>query len=294
MKKQTNIRKKGIKTKSITKTRNTRKIKSKKNKPFKHYKKHSKKNNRGGFVQVPPPTVVNNVPYSYTINNENTTRQVRGYYSGTWKNNEPYENGTITIVNNNNVPIRRYTGNWLYGKPNGSGTMQFGNGDLYEGNFHEGRLEGEGTFTKANGEKYIGGFLNDKNNGYGEFTSANGDTYKGEWKDGSKFGIGTYTSSSRKYTGLWKDNLPSGDGQMNFLKSGVIIQGVFEYEIQNDGETIFVIKGVALYPDGSKFQGKFIDYEKIDGNVIFVPAGITNPDAGNPEFDIRDGFTNES
>jgi hypothetical protein len=81
---------------------------------------------------------------------------------------------------------------------------------------------------------------------------------------------------------------------MKFLKSRVIIQGIFEYETQNNGETIFVINGLALYPDGSKFQGKFIDYEKIDGKVIFIPEGISNPEAGNPEFDIRYGFNNET
>ena len=77
---------------------------------------------------------------------------------------------------------------------------------------------------------------------------------------------------------------------MKFLKSGVIINGVFNYETQTDDESIFIIKGIALYPDGSKFEGEFIDYEKTYGNIIFVPPGINDPEAGNPNFDIRDGI----
>jgi len=287
MKKQTNIRKKGAKSK----TRNTRKIKSKKNKTN---QKYNKKKYIGGLVPTPTTEVINR-QYSYTILSEDNvnTEQVRGSYSGTWNvgKDQPYLNGTMTIINNNNLPIQRYIGDWLDGKPYGNGAMQYGNGDKYQGKFNNGRLNGEGTFTMANGDKYVGGFSNDRTNGYGEYIFANGDTYKGQWKDGSKFGIGTYTSSSRIYTGIWKDNAPSGDGQMQFLKSKVIINGIFEYKTQTDGESIFYIRdAIALYPDGSKFGGEFINYEKIDGNVIFVPPGITNPDAGNPNFDIRDGI----
>jgi len=209
--------------------------------------------------------------------------------------NLPYLNGTMTIINNENIPIRRYRGDWLHGKPFGNGIMQFVNGNIYEGNFINGRLDGEGTITLANGDKYVGGVNNYRPNGYGEYISANGDTYKGEWKNGLKFGIGTYTSNTRIYTGIWKDNSPSGDGQMKFLKSGVIINGIFKNETQTDGESIFYIRdAIALYPDGSKFEGDLADYEKISGNVSFVPPGITNPDAGNPNFDIRNGFDNET
>ena len=291
MKKETNIRKKGAKSK----TRNTRKIKSKKNKTN---QKYNKKKYVGGLE--PTPTIeVYNKPYSYTILSEDTinTEQVRGFYSGTWNvgKDQPYLNGTITIINNNNLPIQRYRGDWLHGKPNGNGAMQYGNEDKYEGNFSNGRLNGEGTFTMANGDKYVGGFSNDRTNGYGEYISANGDTYKGQWKDGSKFGIGTYTSSSRIYTGIWKDNAPSGDGQMQFLKSKVIINGIFGYETQIDGASIFYIRdAIALYPDGSKFEGDFADYKKISEPVSFVPNGVTNPLAGDPNFDVRYGFNNET
>jgi hypothetical protein len=277
------MKKKTIKNKKTNKSKKTKKS-----------KKNSRKNYRGGLEPTPTTEVINK-PYSYTILSEDNvnTEQVRGFYSGTWNSARdlPYLNGTMTIINNDNIPIRRYRGDWLHGKPFGNGIMQYGNGDKFEGNFQNGRLDGEGTFTMANGDKYVGNFSNDKTNGYGEYISANGDTYKGQWKEGSKFGIGTYTSSSREYIGIWKDNAPSGDGKMTFFKSGVIIKGIFKYETQTDGESIFYIRdAIALYPDGSKFEGDFADYEKISGNVSFVPPGITNPDAGNPNFDIRNGI----
>lgn len=289
MKKQTNIRKKRH-TRHTRHTRQTRKNKSKKNKIN---QKYNKKKYIGG-LEPTPTTEVNNKPYSFSILSEDNvnTEQIRGFYSGTWNlaREQPYLNGTMIIVNNENIPIRRYKGDWVHGKPNGPGEMQIGNGNKYEGNFLNGRLDREGTITMANGEKYVGGLSNYRPNGYGEYMHTNGDSYKGEWKNGLKFGIGTYTSNSRIYTGIWKDNSPSGDGQMKFLKSGVIINGVFNYETQSDDESIFIIKGIALYPDGSKFEGEFIDYEKTYGNIIFVPPGINNPDAGNPNFDIRDGI----
>lgn len=208
-------------------------------------------------------------------------------------NNHLFKEGS-KIVNGNGNIIRIYDGSWLRGKPHGPGVMQYGDG-TYHGNFRDGKLDGEGILITNNGDNYTGHFSNDSFNGQGKFTFANGDYYDGEWLNNNKHGLGTFVLvNNRIYTGNWENNKPSGKGNMNFLISKVNINdGDFKHEIKN-GEEVFIIEGIFVYPDGSQFKGVFEDFQKISGDIIVVPKGVTNPLAGDPNFDVRYGYNNKT
>ena len=79
------------------------------------------------------------------------------------------------------------------GAVNGTGTVQWKNGNRYEGPVVNTQLTGKGSFTWANGDTYVGDMVNAQPHGQGTYTFKSGDRYTGAWRNGQKHGIGRYT-----------------------------------------------------------------------------------------------------
>jgi hypothetical protein len=62
-----------------------------------------------------------------------------------------------------------FDGNYVDGKRNGFGILNFNNGDRYEGNFKDNLKEGEGIYYYKSGASWKGNFTNDKMNGEGVY-----------------------------------------------------------------------------------------------------------------------------
>ena len=104
---------------------------------------------------------------------------------------------------------RKYIGEIENGKPNGTGTITFPDGEKCEGKWKDGKIHGQGTRTFPDGEKYVGEFKDGEYNGQGTYTHPNGDKYMGEFKDGKRNGQGTTTlPNGDKFVGGWKDGKP--------------------------------------------------------------------------------------
>ena len=54
------------------------------------------------------------------------------------------------------------------GKFDGSGTLKYPNGEIYEGEWSENKMHGKGVYTYKDGRIYQGDFVNDKPHGYGK------------------------------------------------------------------------------------------------------------------------------
>jgi len=138
-------------------------------------------------------------------------------------------------------------------------------------------LNGQGTFLYPSGAKYIGRFQNGEIQGVGVCYYTDGSKYSGEWKNRYPDGKGTKTySDGTKRTGLWRKGKPV-DESGNILEE--YIAGKKE-ERQDDGTNIQSGclsgdcksgTGVFAYPDGSKYEGTFLN-GKFDGNGVFYFA----------------------
>ena len=80
--------------------------------------------------------------------------------------------------------------------PEGNGTYQYKNGDLYVGDWKKGKRHGKGFYAHSVGEwetdLYVGDFVEDMKNGEGIYTFTDGVRYIGEFKDDKKEGKGRY------------------------------------------------------------------------------------------------------
>ena len=72
-------------------------------------------------------------------------------------------NGKGKLIWSNN----KYYGDWVNGRRNGFGIMNYSDGSKYEGEWINNRKIGKGTYTWNNKNYYKGNFKNDKFNGEG-------------------------------------------------------------------------------------------------------------------------------
>ena len=70
------------------------------------------------------------------------------------------------------------------------------NDGKYVGEIENGKPNGTGTIIYPDGEKYLGEWKNGKKHGQGTYTYPKGSEYVGEWKDNEKHGQGVYTFPS--------------------------------------------------------------------------------------------------
>lgn len=136
---------------------------------------------------------------------------------------------------------------------------------------------GRGTYIFPSGAKYIGDFKNGEIHGVGVCYYTNKSKYSGEWKnrypDGK--GIKTYADGTTR-TGLWLKGKPV-DEAGNVLAEYIAKK---KEERADDGTNIQSGclsgdcqsgQGIFAYPDGSKFEGNFLN-GKFDGDGTFYFA----------------------
>jgi hypothetical protein len=255
--------------------------------------KNKTKKNKGGGDETSLRRVINK-KYSFSVerNTTNISYQslIEGYFSGPWKYNKPYLKGRMVFINSMGIPIGKYIGQWINGKPNDFGMYTFDNGTNYIGQFKDGLFEGKGKLKYFNGDKYEGEFLQGVKQGEGIYTSTDGSVYIGNYDNNEKNGMGKLTTSTQEYSGMWKNGEPNGEGKMTIFTTGVIMEGKFQYVI-NQGSEVLKVEGTATYPDGSTFEGIFMDYRKTTGTAI--PDNQTSL-ANNPLYDIKDGFAGQN
>ena len=75
---------------------------------------------------------------------------------------------------------------------NGSGTMSYENGVVYEGGFKDGKRDGVGKYTNPAGITYEGEFKANHFSGRGKMTHVDGRVYEGEFKESNFNGTGSY------------------------------------------------------------------------------------------------------
>ncbi|MFZ4475438.1 MAG: MORN repeat-containing protein, partial [Saprospiraceae bacterium] len=136
---------------------------------------------------------------------------------------------------------------------------------------------GKGTYLYPSGAKYTGDFKNGEINGVGVCYYTDNSKYSGEWKHRYPDGRGTKTySDGTKRTGLWLKGKPVDEtGKIledyiahkkeEKLDDGTNIQsGCLSGDCKNGA-------GILAYPDGSKFEGNFVE-GKYDGTGTFYFA----------------------
>jgi hypothetical protein len=136
---------------------------------------------------------------------------------------------------------------------------------------------GQGTFVFPSGAKYIGEFKNGEIHGIGVCYYTDGGKYSGEWKNRYPDGRGTRTyADGFKRTGHWKKGKPTDDAgnvQEDYIAKrkeersddGTNIQtGCIDGDCKNGN-------GKLAYPDGSKYEGAFVN-GKFQGQGMFFFA----------------------
>lgn len=106
-------------------------------------------------------------------------------------------------------PLHQYQGPCSKGLGDGSGVVNFGNGDELRGQFKQGRLVGEkAEIHYANGDSYVGKIRGGVPDGEGVYTWRNGDTYNGPFESGKKNGVGQYTEaqSGRQFQARYQND----------------------------------------------------------------------------------------
>ncbi len=234
------------------------------------------------LVLITGPKQVEAMAYDLSIPDGGKAQLYSGLYTGSWKKNMPYEQGTFVYEDVNNSKIgfvyegewkdgqcsgqgtatygeedennrRDYVGQWENNKRNGQGTMTWNNGQVYEGEWKDGKYSGQGTLTYAEGNKdnirdYVGQWENGKRNGQGTMTWNDGAVYEGEWKDNQYSGQGTLTyaegneSNIRDYVGQWENGKRNGQGTMTW-NSGQVYEGEWKDGAYNGQGTMTYAEG---------------------------------------------------
>ena len=240
------------KTKIVRKTKKTKIVrKTKKNRKTKKY--------RGGTISVHAISTVENKPYSYN----NRYRILNGIYTGQWKYEMPYVRGKMDYLDNDGNIVETYDGNWVNGKPDGTGVLTFANGEKYVGEFKIGLMDGKGIYTYTTGARYEGDFVRNGKHGYGIFTYNNGARYEGQWENNKKhgYGISTYNDGSR-YEGGWANDKKNGTG--TFVTPNERYTGNWVDDMA-DGY------GILIHNDGSRYEGQWANNRKNGYGIFETP-----------------------
>lgn len=136
------------------------------------------------------------------------------------------------------------------GVRDGSGRLDWSNGDYYEGSFKNGLRHGFGILVEQkNTRKYEGSWVLSQKEGKGTETFANGDIYTGEFSRDKFNGHGVLTTKGGFYKGNFKDGLKDGIGIMMF-KSNCRYEGHW-----NRGR--FDGRGLYIWSDGRRYEGQW-------------------------------------
>lgn len=137
-----------------------------------------------------------------------------------------------------------------FARPDGAGTMVYPDGSRYEGNWFHGGYDGDGHFSRPDGTDYRGVFRNDGPwQVTGRMHFPDGSWYQGTWNRQTGRGGGwIWWPDGRYYAGTWlvpgdEKALPDGDGEL-------------------------------IYPDGSRYVGRFLDGLPDGYGTLTSPAGL--------------------
>lgn len=192
-------------------------------------------------------------------------------YTGEWEKNKPHGKGKKTLIDG-----REYNGWWKKGHfikedeflgkqadntenkclsgncANGQGTMIFANGAIYNGQFINGEINGSGVCYYPDGSQYRGQWKRRLPDGYGTKSFPDGRKISGNWRKGRPLSVNSDTSPSSPAD--FSDN--TAPFQIGCL-SGNCING----------------KGVFAYPDGSLYDGNFLQHKPNNQGTFFYPNG---------------------
>ncbi len=137
---------------------------------------------------------------------------------------------------------------------------------------------GKGTFIYPSGAKYIGDFKNGEVHGVGVCYYTDGSKYSGEWKHRYPEGTGVKTyANGQKRAGKWLKGQPIDEAG-----NPIIDAVVSKNEKSNDGTALQsgcisgdCIDGIGTfaYPDGTKYEGMFVDSKPQGAGTFFYADG---------------------
>ncbi len=230
-------------------------------------------------------------------------------YVGQFKNGQASGSGSMYYADGG-----KQTGEWALGKPNGKGTYFAPDGQKKEGIWRMGEFlrpepvspaiaapiaktgcisgdcqNGQGVYLFPGGAVYIGEFLKGEISGAGICYYLDGSKYQGEWNYGYPEGRGAKQfPDGKKWTGKWKKGMPVGENGATLSESAIARQLSHTYTVQSgcirgnceNG------KGLVVYPDGSRYEGDFLQNKPHGEGVFHYPNG----DRYNGQF--RNGLRN--
>jgi len=151
-------------------------------------------------------------------------------YIGDFQNGQYHGNGTYTFNPNGKYSGQAYTGEWLYGKRNGTGINVWGNGEKYIGEWNEDKRNGFGTNFYNDGKVEKGIWRNGKlvSKSSKNSTDTTNKIYSNrevnsslpDCVDNNKYKHNCYATvinSTRKYSGEFKNNEFNGLGKYTHL-----------------------------------------------------------------------------
>ena len=193
---------------------------------------------------------------------------------------------------NNNQRTRRYQGNFIHGKLQGKGRIDWDvevdcecEYDYYEGELKDSQPFGQGTMHFTNGNQYKGGFVYQGQTTTGIFTWGPGsdyysDRYEGDFLDGMRQGKGVYTWgeyspwAGDRYQGDYRKGQQHGYG-IYTSSDGSRYEGSWQNNIKSGyGEMLFTDGstykgqwnnsfgtnyGIRTWPNGARYEGHSLD-----------------------------------
>lgn len=123
----------------------------------------------------------------------------------------------------------RYEGEFQNCTPEGKGVLTFLNGDRYRGQIKEGLPHGDGSYTwAASSDSLSGVFRRGKIRGIARYYFSNGDRYEGAFRLGRRAGRGTMAWHNRdRYEGNWENDQMNGPGTYTYA-NGDVYRGNFQ------------------------------------------------------------------
>lgn len=188
------------------------------------------------------------------------------------------ENGTGKY----NYGYATYEGQFKSGKPNGQGTMDYGEGEKFVGSFKDGQENGNGKLYRNNiplDVTYVDGKVQVEKEQHTVGTNApevkgclKGDCYNG-------FGIVQYDSGNR-FEGIFKNGLIGESGKFIY-KNGDYFEGKFENELNTEGKYYYA-------NDNVTYNGTFYTDGKQKSGTYFFPVNKSKVVVTNGEITLVD------
>mmetsp|Transcript_1765 Transcript_1765/g.2478 ORF Transcript_1765/g.2478 Transcript_1765/m.2478 type:complete len:1057 (+) Transcript_1765:18-3188(+) len=175
-----------------------------------------------------------------------------------------------------------YAGQWVKGKPHGTGMFSYNSGNFYQGEFANGKRSGKGRLNysaQASGRTFFEGeWENDAPHGEGKFVMGGVGTYEGGWIGGRKHGKGVMSwTNGDTYEGEWENDTMHGDGKLVLSGESTVYKGEFKngkfhgkgclesFWGKYEGEWKEDRKqgnGTMHYSDGSVYEGEWKDDQR--------------------------------